>query len=95
MKDQKFIFHGTYHEVAILTKDGRTNVIALSRTTNGSVVMGRTDTRAEPMITHSPQCCLNTAKRRFQNALETSVENGWSVAWRGFPYGKDFLQETR
>lgn len=88
MKDGSFSFGGDYHEVAIFTKDGVTSVVALSRSSCGRVVIGRTDPRSEPMITHSQQCCFNTAKIRFQNAIETSVDNGWSLAWRGFPYGR-------
>lgn len=87
MKDGNFSFGGAYHEVAIFEKTGVTSVVALSRSLCGIIVIGRTDPRAEPSITNSPQCCFKEAKARFQNAIQTSVDNGWSLIWRGFPYG--------
>lgn len=88
MKDGNFAYCGNYHEVAIFTKGELTSVVALSRSTSGIVLIGRNDPRSQPAITNSPQCCFNTAKARFQNAIQTSVDNGWSLVWRGFPYGK-------
>jgi hypothetical protein len=83
------------HEAAILTKNGVYSVIALSVAPScGLIVLGRSDIRTDA-IHNSHQKDRETGQTNFENSLKHSVDNGWRIVWRGFPYGKPELKPQR
>jgi len=75
-----------YHYAVLMQKGGEFSVLALSRGTHGITMLGRS---GRDGIHRSLQTeGFEAAKRNFENSILSSVDNGWSVAWRGFPYGR-------
>lgn len=76
-----------HHEVAIFEKAGNFSVLALTHSkVVGVTVIGRVDGRSPR--TQAAQGCLKCGQKGFELAISTSIENGWKIAWRGFPYGR-------
>jgi hypothetical protein len=93
MNDTKMMRQtGTSHEVAILEKQGRFAVIALSTDNDGRAVqLGRNQPAnacGGARIDQSHQESAAMGQRNFENSIRHSLYHGWRLAWRGFPYGK-------
>lgn len=85
MRDQPFKTDIDYHQVVLFEKAGEYGVVALTRNTAGFTVIGRS---CRHTVDHSLQTeGFVEAKRKFENSVQQSVDDGWSVAWRGFPHG--------
>lgn len=75
-----------YHHVVLLQKGAEFGVLALSRASSGVTVLGRS---GRPSCSVVPQTeGFAAAKRNLDRSVAASVDAGWRVVWRGFPYGR-------
>lgn len=86
MYDQQFNTDIDYHQVVLFEKAGEYGILALTRNKDRFMVLGRS---CRYTVNHSPQTeGFAAAKLSFERSVQTSVEEGWRVAWRGFPQGR-------
>lgn len=75
-----------YHNVVILEKGKLFGVLALSRTIDGTTIIGSADHTG--VKNSLPNEGFWAAKKRFEESVAKSVDVGYKVVWRGFPHGR-------
>ncbi len=70
------------HEVVIGEKDTVFSAIALTKTPQGTF-LGRFDARFDPQIMRSPCQSPELGDQLFDSSIQTSIENGWKLSYRG------------